>query len=40
MVCGVGQPCVAVMGQAGNTVMLDIGGVLGAGKHGQIPGRS
>ena len=29
VVCGIGQPCVAVMGQSGNTVMLDIGGVPG-----------
>src|SRR5258705_400045 len=29
MVCSVGQPCVAVMGQSGNTVMLDIvGGII------------
>ena len=26
VVCGVGQPYVAVMGQSGNTVMLDVGG--------------
>ena len=33
VVCGIGQPCVAVMGQSGNTVMLDIGRSPGVGWH-------
>src|SRR5260221_14130147 len=34
MVCSIGQPCVEVGGQSGNTVMLNIGGVPGVGKCG------
>ena len=40
VVCSVGQPCVAVVGQSGNTVTLDIGRGLGAEWHGQWPWRS